>query len=1153
MTQSRFLRSSVLCMTLAFSVLPLSSPADELTPAPSAASLAAPTAASLAALLAGPGDGLTPWTYEPDSANARLGTAVATAGDVNGDGYSDLLVGAPFFTNGQAAEGRVFLFHGSPVGLSTTPDWVSESNSVNALYGVAVSAAGDVNGDGFGDVVIGAPWLTNGQANEGRVYVFHGSATGLGATPALTIESDQAGAAFGWSVGIAGDVNGDGFADVIVGAPLFDNGQTDEGRAFVYHGSASGLATTPAWSAESNQASGELGFSVGTAGDVNGDGFADVIAGAEHFDNGQTDEGRAFVYHGSASGLALTAAWITESDQARANFGASVAGAGDVNGDGYADVIIGAPLYDEVLTDEGRAFVYHGSASGLATTAAWSAGPTQEDAEWGTSVATAGDFNADGYADVIIGAPRFGGLVAQTGAFFVFTGAAGGLRDFSVLPIAAEQTDSRFGCAVGTAGDVDGDGASDVAIGANLFDNGQTDEGRVSVYTGRMGGLAPNATWSADGGAAAVELGTSVATAGDVNGDGYSDIIAGAPGFDNGQTDEGRVVVFHGSATGLAAAPAWSAESNLANEHFGWSVAGAGDVNGDGYADVIVGTFDSDDGNQERAYVYHGGPGGLAAAPAWTGAVGQSNAGFGTAVASAGDVNGDGFADVIVGAPRFDNGQTDEGRAFVFAGSGGGLAASPLWTAESNQALSQFGAAVSGAGDVNGDGFTDVIVGAPAFTNGETAEGRAFVYAGAASGPGAAPLWTGEGNQANASFGCAVAAAGDVNGDGYSDIAAGAKDYDATVANAGRVVVHAGSPAGPSGAAFAVVEGNMLDGRLGRALGTAGDTNGDGLSEVIVGAVRYFHDEDTYGAAVFMGSTLGLDLFPIWVGGAGRNASAYGAAVAGAGDVDGDGFADVMAGEPGFDGAQPDQGRVHVHGAWNDGLARIPRQARTNDAAPIAIRGSSDSPSAFLLKVLGRTPAGRGRVRLQHEVKPAGVPFDGSGLVAGVWAATSAPGTGGSTVPLTLLASSLAPGTLHHWRLRIVTDSPYFPPSRWLWAPDNAVTEADVRTSGTTTGVDVAAAPPRAARLVPGAPNPFSASTEMAFELPAAGPVTLGVYDVSGRKVASLVNGVRTAGSHVVEWDGRDVAGRVLPAGVYFVRLELPGGQRTAGKVVIAR
>ena len=131
-----------------------------------------------------------------------------------------------------------------------------------------------------------------------RTFLYLGSATGISLTPAWTAESNQAGAEWGFSVASAGDVNGDGFSDVVVGAYLFSNGESSEGRAFVYLGSATGLSTTPAWTAESNQANAWFGFSVASAGDVNDDGFSDVVVGARHFDNGQVDEGRALIYLG---------------------------------------------------------------------------------------------------------------------------------------------------------------------------------------------------------------------------------------------------------------------------------------------------------------------------------------------------------------------------------------------------------------------------------------------------------------------------------------------------------------------------------------------------------------------------------------------------------------------------------------------------------------------------------------------------------------------------------------------------------------------------------------------------------------------------------------------------------------------------------------
>ena len=159
-------------------------------------------------------------------------------------------------------------------------------------------------------------------------------------------------------------MNGDGHGDVIVGANRYDNGQDDEGRAFAYNGSAAGLATTPAWTTESDQAFAFFGNSVSAAGDVNGDGFSEVIVGASSYDNGETDEGRALVYHGSAGTLATTATWTAEGNQVGSQFGISVATAGDVNGDGYSDIIVYVSGYDNGQTDEGRALVYHGSATG---------------------------------------------------------------------------------------------------------------------------------------------------------------------------------------------------------------------------------------------------------------------------------------------------------------------------------------------------------------------------------------------------------------------------------------------------------------------------------------------------------------------------------------------------------------------------------------------------------------------------------------------------------------------------------------------------------------------------------------------------------------------------------------------------------------------
>ena len=420
-------------------------------------------------------------TVESNQASANFGQSVVGIGDVNGDGYGDVAVGSPYFDNGQTNEGRVFVFLGSASGLASTAAWTAEANQASALFGYSVGAAGDVNGDGFDDLVVGAYLYDNGQTDEGRAYLYLGSATGLGTTAAWTAESDQASARFGWSVSGAGDVNGDGFGDVVVGATQYDNGHTDEGRASLYLGSATGLSTTAAWTAESNQGTAYTGWSVDGAGDVNGDGFGDVAIGSTLWDNGQTNEGRASVYLGSAAGLATTASWNFEPNQSGAAVGGSVVGAGDVNGDGYADLAVGAYLYDNGQINEGRALVFHGSATGLATSASWTGEPNQANAYLGYSVAAAGDVNGDGYADLV--------------------------------------------------------------AGAHLYDNGQTDEGGAWLWYGSATGLSSTAAWTGEADQASAYYGYSVAGA-DVNGDGYSDVIAGSYAYDNGQTNEGRAFIY---------------------------------------------------------------------------------------------------------------------------------------------------------------------------------------------------------------------------------------------------------------------------------------------------------------------------------------------------------------------------------------------------------------------------------------------------------------------------------------------------------------------------------------------------------------------------------------------------------------------------------
>jgi hypothetical protein len=386
----------------------------------------------------------------------RFGGDVAGVGDVNQDGFPDVLVGASWEDAGSSPNaGRAYLFSGRDGSLIY--GLVSPNETLDGRFGSSLASPGDIDRDGVPDLLVGAAKDVLG----GRAYAFSGRDGAL--LLELVSSNEKSGGDFGSAVAGAGDVDQDGLADIVVGAEGENpDGIGHAGRAYVFSGQEGGLLFELASPNQNN--SSQFGFSVAAVGDVNRDGFADFIVGAPHEDVGNLKWlGTAYVFSGEDSSVLFQLA--SPNPQSEGYFGYSVAGAGDVNQDGSPDLIVGARFEsDSGPSDAGRAYVFSGRDASLLFELA---SPNEENnGNFGFSVGGAGDVNQDGVPDCLVGAwnESPGPSPIQAGRAYVFSG-----RDGSTLFQLAspnEQGSGNFGSSVDSAGDANQDGSADLIVGA---------------------------------------------------------------------------------------------------------------------------------------------------------------------------------------------------------------------------------------------------------------------------------------------------------------------------------------------------------------------------------------------------------------------------------------------------------------------------------------------------------------------------------------------------------------------------------------------------------------------------------------------------------------------------------------------------------------
>ncbi|MDQ3021651.1 MAG: FG-GAP-like repeat-containing protein [Bacteroidota bacterium] len=788
------------------------------------------------------------------AAGDQFGISVCGAGDVNGDGYDDIIIGSPFNDSAGTDAGKAFIYYGS-ASVNSVVDVVLSGEAPNNNFGTSVSTAGDVNGDGFADVIIGAQGF---NGNTGRAYVYYGGAN-MNNIPDNTLTGEATGNHFGNSVSSAGNVNGDGYSDIVVGAKSY-NSLT--GRAYIFYGgfnmdnSADVVMTGVA-------ASNNFGNSVSTGGDINADGFADVIVGVSGF---TANTGRAYIFKGGTNMDNIPDITLT-GEGTNNYFGCSVSTAGDVNGDGYADVITGAYGYS---TNTGRAYIFLGGTN-MNNSADVTMTGEQSNNYFGHLVSKICEINGDGYSEVIVGAYSCN---SNTGKVYIFYGGVN-MNNVADIKLNGETVNNNFGSSVGDAGDVNGDGYCDVLIGAPGFNN-STGKAYLYIY-GMTGTLL--ADLSMVGEANFSNLGFSVASAGDVNADGYSDILVGAYVYN--QTFTGRAYLYYGGAN-MDNIADLIFDGEDVNNYFGYSVASAGDVNNDGYSDIIIGAYGYFT-NVGRAFIYKGGAAMNNIADYTLTGFGQF-ANFGISVSSAGDVNNDGYSDVLIGSNSINSGR---GRAYLYFGGVNINTPNLIFIGEPSTGY--FGTSVSSAGDVNNDGYSDLIVGASGYSSNT---GRAYLFYGGSNMDTTKDLIM-TGAASNNYFGFSVSKAGDVNKDGFSDIIVGA--YGNNVST-GKAYIYFGGT-NMNNASDISITGEAANDQFGRCVANAGDINADGYADVLIGAEGY---------SSFRGRSY------VFFGGANMNTSGdviitgdvanifFGKSVSAAGDVNGDGINDIIAGANNF-------------------------------------------------------------------------------------------------------------------------------------------------------------------------------------------------------------------------------------------------------------
>ncbi len=757
-----------------------------------------------------------------DAVGGASGSELVAIGDVDGDGFDDLAVG----DGSTLYEGEVHVLRGGSPGPDLAPAWTLTDTS-GGDYARALGG-GDFDGDGYADLAI----LRYHMAAEVIVDVHAGSPSGPSATPVTVIDDDAGNADQQGDLAVH-DLDADGYDDLVLL-------RSDCTAVDVYPGGAAGLATTPSTSVTLPEAATAV-----LPADLDGDGLVDLVVAARRSMGVESREGVVWVYLGTAGGYLASPSWTyRRSGESHAECGTGLA-VGDLDADGRPELAIGCPGYTDTVSDVGIVDLFDGEdlAAGPVTSIA---GTTQGDS-YGADV-EGGDLDGDGDEDLVIGGWASGSHRGIVGLWWNDGGTlvAGDRVDVEshvegvgrAIAVADQNGDGIADLAVAT-GESDGWGFSGVSwwwpgategialtddppdwrawldatglgsAAAGDFDGDGHAELAISDDEDRILTVSDAATTTAFDGEAG-DYGTTVVAA-DVDGDGLSDlVVASGSGASSGSAwPNAQLFVHRGTAAGLEETPA----TGLVPITEGWgnplALGALGDVDGDGFEDV--GYADSFLGLGEGTLnVLFGGAGFGTRTQVLTPDVTEGS--FGDAIAPAGDVNGDGYADVLVAAPNASVSFPGAGHVALYLGGAAGLDATPAWTVDGDAANAFL--RMPSTGDVDGDGALDVMVVAPGSRRASLHLGDGLTFAaGAAWTDGDA--WTGT-------------ILPDLDGDGDAEVAITRR----VAGDAETLTIYAGTPLGPGGPLHAFAQDGAGTDCLDAPRGA--DLDGDGTSELVL-------------------------------------------------------------------------------------------------------------------------------------------------------------------------------------------------------------------------------------------------------------------------------------------------------------------------------